>query len=75
MLPTPAVAFLTADLRADLGVVLSASHNPMPDNGIKLFARGGRKLPDELEAEIRTKAGLDTAPAPEAQESEEAEDE
>src|SRR6476659_6516287 len=38
ILPTPAVAFLTADLRADLGVVLSASHNPMPDNGIKLFA-------------------------------------
>lgn len=52
VLPTPAVAFLTADLGADLGVVLSASHNPMPDNGIKLFARGGRKLPDELEAEI-----------------------
>src|SRR6476646_4930982 len=52
VLPTPAVAFLTADLRADLGVVLSASHNPMPDNGIKLFARGGRKLPDDLEAEI-----------------------
>jgi len=52
VLPTPAVAFLTAALRADLGVVLSASHNPMPDNGIKLFARGGRKLPDDLEAEI-----------------------
>jgi phosphoglucosamine mutase len=52
VLPTPAVAFLTADLKADLGVVLSASHNPMPDNGIKLFARGGRKLPDELEVEI-----------------------
>ena len=56
VLPTPAVAFLTADFRADLGVVLSASHNPMPDNGIKLFARGGRKLPDEIEAEIE--AGL-----------------
>jgi phosphoglucosamine mutase len=52
VLPTPAVAFLTADFGADLGVVLSASHNPMPDNGIKLFARGGRKLPDDLEAEI-----------------------
>jgi phosphoglucosamine mutase len=52
VLPTPAVAFLTADFQADLGVVLSASHNAMPDNGIKLFARGGRKLPDELEAEI-----------------------
>jgi phosphoglucosamine mutase len=52
VLPTPAVAFLTADFDADLGVVLSASHNPMPDNGVKLFARGGHKLPDEIEAEI-----------------------
>jgi phosphoglucosamine mutase len=60
VLPTPAVAFLTADLQADLGVVLSASHNPMPDNGIKLFARGGRKLPDGLEAEIE--AAYDAGP-------------
>jgi phosphoglucosamine mutase len=52
VLPTPAVAFLTADFGADLGVVLSASHNPMPDNGIKLFARGGHKLADAIEAEI-----------------------
>jgi phosphoglucosamine mutase len=52
VLPTPAVAFLTADFDADLGVVLSASHNPMPDNGVKLFARGGHKLPDGIEAEI-----------------------
>jgi phosphoglucosamine mutase len=52
VLPTPAVAFLTDAYGADLGVVLSASHNPMPDNGIKLFARGGHKLPDEIEAEI-----------------------
>jgi phosphoglucosamine mutase len=52
VLPTPAIAFLTADFGADLGVVLSASHNPMPDNGIKLFARGGHKLPDDIEAEI-----------------------
>src|SRR5579884_2902132 len=52
VLPTPAVAFLTGDYGADLGVVLSASHNPMPDNGIKLFARGGTKLPDDIEAEI-----------------------
>jgi phosphoglucosamine mutase len=52
VLPTPAVAYLTADFDADLGVVLSASHNPMPDNGIKLFARGGRKLPDDVEAKI-----------------------
>lgn len=52
VLPTPAVAFLTADYVADLGVMLSASHNAMPDNGPKLFARGGVKLPDDLEAEI-----------------------
>jgi phosphoglucosamine mutase len=52
VLPTPAVAFLTGALGADLGVTLSASHNPMPDNGIKLFATGGHKLPDEIEDEI-----------------------
>ncbi len=52
VLPTPAVAYLTQLYGADLGVVLSASHNPMPDNGVKLFARGGQKLPDDLEAEI-----------------------
>ncbi len=52
VLPTPAVAYLTQLYAADLGVVLSASHNPMPDNGVKLFARGGQKLPDDLEAEI-----------------------
>jgi len=52
VLPTPAVAYLTQLHAADLGVVLSASHNPMPDNGVKLFARGGQKLPDDIEAEI-----------------------
>ncbi|HEX6869641.1 MAG TPA: phosphoglucosamine mutase [Micromonosporaceae bacterium] len=52
VLPTPGVAFLTAEASADLGVVLSASHNPMPDNGIKLFAAGGNKLTDEVEAMI-----------------------
>ncbi|HLT10701.1 MAG TPA: phosphoglucosamine mutase, partial [Micromonosporaceae bacterium] len=52
VLPTPAVAFLTADLGANFGVMLSASHNPMPDNGIKLFAEGGHKLPDEVEDRI-----------------------
>src|SRR6476661_1960353 len=52
VLPTPAVAYLTGAYGADLGVVLSASHNPMPDNGIKLFARGGNKLPDDIEVEI-----------------------
>ncbi|GAA1887466.1 phosphoglucosamine mutase [Lapillicoccus jejuensis] len=55
VLPTPAVAFLTADLGADLGVVLSASHNPMPDNGIKFFARGGHKLPDDVEDAIEAR--------------------
>jgi phosphoglucosamine mutase len=52
MLPTPAVAYLVGQAGADLGVMLSASHNPMPDNGIKLFAAGGQKLPDELEERI-----------------------
>ncbi|WP_438487403.1 phosphoglucosamine mutase [Streptomyces sp. S186] len=52
VLPTPAVAHLTGVLGADLGVMLSASHNPMPDNGIKFFARGGHKLADELEDRI-----------------------
>jgi phosphoglucosamine mutase len=51
-LPTPAIAFLTGELDADLGVVLSASHNPMPDNGIKLLARGGHKLADDVEDAI-----------------------
>ena len=54
VLPTPAVAYLTGSLGADLGVMLSASHNPMPDNGIKFFARGGHKLADELEDRIET---------------------
>jgi phosphoglucosamine mutase len=52
VLPTPAVAFLTGALGADLGVMLSASHNAMPDNGIKFFARGGHKLADDLEDRI-----------------------
>jgi phosphoglucosamine mutase len=55
VLPTPAVAFLTAELDADLGVVLSASHNPMPDNGIKLLARGGHKLADDVEDAIEAR--------------------
>jgi phosphoglucosamine mutase len=53
-LPTPAIAMLTRSLRADLGVVLSASHNPYGDNGIKLFGRDGYKLSDELEQKIET---------------------
>ena len=52
VLPTPAVAFLTDSTGADFGVMLSASHNPMPDNGIKIFARGGRKLADDVEDRI-----------------------
>ena len=52
ILPTPGVAYLTEALGADLGVVISASHNPMPDNGIKFLARGGVKLDDALEREI-----------------------
>ncbi|WP_020520426.1 phosphoglucosamine mutase [Catelliglobosispora koreensis] len=52
VLPTPGVAFLTAEVKADLGIMLSASHNPMPDNGIKLFAPGGHKLTDEVEDAI-----------------------
>jgi len=52
VLPTPAVAYMTQALGADLGVVISASHNPMPDNGIKFLARGGLKLDDAVEREI-----------------------
>jgi len=52
VLPTPAVAYLTGDLGADLGVVISASHNAMPDNGIKIFAAGGLKLDDSVEDDI-----------------------
>ncbi|RKS94328.1 phosphoglucosamine mutase [Microbacterium sp. AG790] len=51
-LPTPAAAYLIGDIDADFGVMISASHNPAPDNGIKIFARGGVKLPDEVERRI-----------------------
>jgi len=51
-LPTPAIAFITQSMRADAGAVISASHNPYQDNGIKFFSRDGFKLPDEVEAEI-----------------------
>ncbi len=51
-MPTPGIAFLTRSLRADAGVVISASHNPFQDNGIKFFASDGFKLPDAVEAEI-----------------------
>ena len=55
VLPTPAVSWLTAQHGADIGVMLSASHNAMPDNGIKFFARGGHKLADELEDRIESR--------------------
>src|SRR6478752_7469455 len=51
-LPTPGIAFITASMRADAGLVISASHNPYQDNGIKIFAADGFKLPDEVEIEI-----------------------
>ena len=57
VLPTPAIAFLVAESKADLGVMISASHNPMPDNGIKLFSRGGGKLDDVIEARIEARMG------------------
>ncbi len=53
IIPTPAAAFLIADTKADFGVVISASHNPAPDNGIKFFAVGGTKLPDVVEDRIQ----------------------
>jgi phosphoglucosamine mutase len=63
VLPTPGVAYLTAATGADFGVMISASHNPMPDNGIKFFARGGHKLDDEVEDAIEAAMG-DGAPLP-----------
>ncbi|HTP72395.1 MAG TPA: phosphoglucosamine mutase [Burkholderiaceae bacterium] len=56
-IPTPAVAYLTRALRLDLGVVISASHNPYPDNGIKFFSAAGEKLPDEWEQAVETALG------------------
>src|SRR6202008_497312 len=60
-LPTPAIAMLTRSLRADIGVVISASHNPFSDNGIKLFGRDGYKLSDDIETKIE--AALDKGPS------------
>jgi phosphoglucosamine mutase len=67
-LPTPGIAFITWSMRADAGVVISASHNPFQDNGIKIFAADGFKLPDEVEADIERRmeaigAGNDSARA------------
>jgi phosphoglucosamine mutase len=65
VLPTPAVAFLTSAYGAALGVMISASHNPMPDNGIKIFAAGGHKLDDESEDRIEAAiADRDLIPRP-----------
>ena len=66
-LPTPGIAFITSSMRCDAGVVISASHNPFEDNGIKIFARDGYKLPDHIEAEIEALMGsaeLDARRAP-----------
>jgi phosphoglucosamine mutase len=57
VLPTPACAYLTADLGADFGIMVSASHNPATDNGIKFFSRGGHKLPDDVEDQIEAEFG------------------
>ncbi|MCT1606463.1 phosphoglucosamine mutase [Nesterenkonia massiliensis] len=57
VLPTPAAAFLVADIDADFGVMISASHNPAPDNGIKFLGRGGHKLDDSVEDEIEAQMG------------------
>ena len=68
-MPTPAVAMLTRSLRADLGVMISASHNPYQDNGIKLFGPDGYKLSDQAEAAIEARMDADMAAdlaAPEA---------
>ena len=63
VLPTPAIAFLTRRLEAHGGVVLSASHNPFEDNGIKIFSSEGTKLPDSWEAEVEQRlGGPDAAP-------------
>lgn len=61
VIPTPGVAFLVGDLGADAGIVVSASHNPWRDNGVKVFSRQGRKLPDELEAALETE--IERSPA------------
>ena len=58
VIPTPAAAYLVADTEADFGVMVSASHNPAPDNGIKFFAEGGRKLPDSVEDAIEEALSL-----------------
>ncbi|MEY4740746.1 MAG: hypothetical protein RL402_271, partial [Actinomycetota bacterium] len=62
VVPTPAAAYLTADIDADFGVMISASHNSAPDNGIKFFARGGHKLADATEDKIAEAMGQSLTP-------------
>lgn len=67
VMPTPAIAYLTRELKATAGVVISASHNPVEDNGIKFFAATGHKLPDEVELEIEriaSREGMNELPRP-----------
>src|SRR5258707_9784574 len=64
VLPTPAVAYLTSAYDADFGVMISASHNPMPDNGIKVFGPGGHKLDDATEDDIEQLVSTDPAQRP-----------
>ncbi|MDN6271969.1 MAG: phosphoglucosamine mutase, partial [Bifidobacterium crudilactis] len=59
IIPTPGIAYLTSVLNVEMGAVISASHNPMPDNGIKFFARGGFKLADTKEDEIEKVLGAE----------------
>ena len=66
-MPTPAIAYLTRALRLQAGVVISASHNPYPDNGIKFFSADGNKLPDSVEAEIEAQLALPMRCRPSAQ--------
>src|SRR5262245_41255989 len=63
-LPTPGIAFITSSMRADAGVVISASHNPYQDNGIKIFAADGFKLPDDVESDLERR--MDDAAVAEA---------
>ena len=62
ILPTPAVSYLVTEMGADLGVMISASHNPATDNGIKFFARNGRKLADSVEAQIEAQLANEWRP-------------
>lgn len=63
VLPTPAVSYLVLDAKADLGVMISASHNPASDNGIKFFARDGKKLADSVEAQIEVQLEVEWKPS------------